>query len=139
MILHPQVVYLVGFFGVNPLFVQVFNNTRNDFIYINFLLLIIYIIMNIYDINIVLFVLSCIVYIILRASIGDLFMFTRIDVYYIVCINILSLLLIRYTNINKYYILLFQSSSFLVTPILNHMYGYWDRSTYPNHTFKIEP
>ena len=95
--------------------------------------------MNIYDINIVLFVVSCIVYIILRARIGDLFMFTRIDVYYIVFINILSLLLIRYTNINKYYILLFQSSSFLVTPILNHMYGYWDRSTYPNHTFKIEP
>ena len=65
-------------------------------------------------------------------------MFTRIDVYYIVFINILSLLLIRYTNINKYYILFF-NHLLLVTPILDHMYGYWDRSTYPNHTFKIEP
>ena len=84
-------------------------------------------VINFNRVSIFLFVLSVIVYFVMRMGIGDLFFFARIDVLFILFINILSLLLIYLTNFNKYYILLFQSSSLLVTPILNHIYGYWKR------------
>ena len=63
----------------------------------------------------------------MRMGIGDLFFIVRIDLAIILFINILSILLIYLTNLNKYAILLFQSSSLLVTPVLNHIYGPWKR------------
>ena len=82
---------------------------------------------NIYNKSIFLFVLACIVYFIMRMGMGDLFFWTRIDLLIILFINILSILLIYLTNINKYAVLLFQSTSLLVTPFLNYMYGDWKR------------
>ena len=82
---------------------------------------------NFYGESKFIFVLSAILYFVMRMSIGDLFFIVRIDVLFILFINILSILLLYLTNLNKYAILLFQSSSLLVTPVLNHIYGPWER------------
>jgi len=83
--------------------------------------------MNLYTGNKILYLLTFLSYSVMRLGIGDLFFLLRIDLAIILFINILSTILINYTNINKYYILLFQSTSFLITPIFNRIYGYWRR------------
>lgn len=83
--------------------------------------------MNLYTGNKLLYLLTFLSYSFMRLTIGDIFFLFRIDFAIILFINILSTILINYTNINKYYILLFQSISLLITPIFNHIYGYWRR------------
>ena len=83
--------------------------------------------MNSYNKNRILYLLTIIVYLVMRLGIGDLMLFFNIDFLLILLINITSTIMMYYTNINKNYILLYQSISFLITPILNYKYGPWKR------------